>query len=141
MPLNWLVTGLGGVVEVTGGVVEVTGGVVDVIGGVVEVIGGVVDVTGGVVTSPAVQLTVTGPESPLATKPNEVDAPAPRPPLYVAFATVTVPELPVAVPFHSDCRVAPDGSAMETVQLVMAPLPACTVTVPWKPPGHPSVDA
>jgi hypothetical protein len=61
--------------------------------------------------------------------------------LYAAFATVTVPELPVAVPFQSDCRVAPDGSVIETVQLVMASLPACTVTLPWKPPGHVLTDA
>jgi hypothetical protein len=44
--------------------------------------------------------------------------------------------LPLATPLHSDCTVAPDGSVMETVQLVMALLPACTATLPWKPPGH-----
>lgn len=73
-------------------------------------------------------------------KPNEVDAPEPSAPLYAAFATVTVPELPVGVPLHNDCRVAPDGSVIETVQLVMAPLPAWTVTPPWKPPAHAPAD-
>jgi hypothetical protein len=84
----------------------------------------------------AVQLTLTWPALPAPMNPNEAEAPAPSAPFQDSFFTDTVPELPVATPPHRDCTLTPDGSVIETVQPVMALLPACTVTPPWKPPGH-----
>jgi hypothetical protein len=63
-----------------------------------------------------------------AVNPKVVEAPAPRAPFQPTFFTVTDPELPVAVPFQMLAMLCPLARVISTVQLVMALVPAVTVT-------------
>jgi hypothetical protein len=67
---------------------------------------------------------------PLTVKLKVVDAPAASEPFQALFFTVTVLPLVVWVPFHSEVMLVPDAMVSGTVHLVMAELPALTVTVP-----------
>ena len=79
------------------------------------------------------QLVVAPAPDPVPWKPNVVDAPLPSWPLYEAFETWTVPDVPEAVPLHMLVMVAPLGRPRVTLQLVMA-LRAVTVTEATNPP-------
>ena len=56
--------------------------------------------------------------------------PAARVPLSGALRIVTVPLVPLALPFHRLLMLVPPGMVSVTVQ----PPVALTSTVPWKPP-------
>src|SRR3954453_9331472 len=74
---------------------------------------------------------------PLTKKPKLVEAFAPREPLYAALRTLTVPVVPVLMPFQTLPRVCPPASVRCTVQplRVVEPLLA-TVISPWNPPSQ-----
>ena len=69
-------------------------------------------------------------------KPNVVDPPAPREPLCGALRTACEAPFGVSTPFQSWVMVWPLANVHRTVQLLMAELPARTVTVAPNPPGH-----
>ena len=65
---------------------------------------------------------------PVPTNPKLVDPPAARLPFHGAFRTVTVDPDAVATPFQ---RELTDVPGRVTVHVVIADLPAVTVTSPW----------
>jgi hypothetical protein len=76
--------------------------------------------------------------SPLALKPNEVDAPAASVPLYDTFATTAVEPLDrLASPFQTWLMLCPFGKRQDTVQPLSVDGPlARTLTCAWNCPGH-----
>lgn len=73
---------------------------------------------------------------PFAVKPNVVVPFAPSEPFHDRLVTVTAEPLVESWPLHSWVIDWPLASVHLTVQLVMAALPALTVTSPWNPPDH-----
>ena len=69
--------------------------------------------------------------APDAVKPNVVEVPAVSDPLYGAFVTVTAEPLALSTPFQSWLMLWPLARVHRTVHLLIAELPAVTVTVPW----------